>query len=75
MNARRPTVSGKDVVRALKRVGFVVSRIVGSHHVMRHTDGRTTTVPVHSQDALPTGTLANILKNAGLTADQLRALL
>ncbi|HZJ12611.1 MAG TPA: type II toxin-antitoxin system HicA family toxin [Methyloceanibacter sp.] len=29
-----PVVDGKHVIRALSRAGFVVDRIVGSHHVL-----------------------------------------
>jgi predicted RNA binding protein YcfA (HicA-like mRNA interferase family) len=42
-----PTVRGGQVVKALERAGFKVARIAGSHHIMRHPDGRGTTVPVH----------------------------
>ena len=41
-----PTITGAKVVRALERAGFTVVRISGSHHVMRHPDGRTVVVPV-----------------------------
>lgn len=43
-----PSVPGLRVVRALERHGFKVARVNGSHHIMRHSDGRGTTVPVHS---------------------------
>ncbi|MGB0075595.1 MAG: type II toxin-antitoxin system HicA family toxin, partial [Terracidiphilus sp.] len=31
-----------------ERAGFAVTRVSGSHHVMRHADGRTVIVPVHA---------------------------
>jgi predicted RNA binding protein YcfA (HicA-like mRNA interferase family) len=31
---RLPAVSGRQVLKALTRVGFIVDRIVGSHHVL-----------------------------------------
>jgi predicted RNA binding protein YcfA (HicA-like mRNA interferase family) len=43
-----PAVPGAKVVRGLERAGFMVARISGSHHVMRHPDGRTVVVPVHA---------------------------
>jgi predicted RNA binding protein YcfA (HicA-like mRNA interferase family) len=43
-----PSVRGERLVRALERAGFKVARVAGSHHVMRHPDGRGTTVPVHA---------------------------
>lgn len=35
-----PAVRGSRVVGALEKAGFVVGRINGSHHIMRHPDGR-----------------------------------
>jgi len=40
-----PAVRGSQVVGALEKAGFIVGRINGSHHIMRHPDGRRTTVP------------------------------
>lgn len=56
-----PAVPGHRVVRALERAGFSVARITGSHYVMRHPDGRGTTVPVHQGRDVAKGTLRNIL--------------
>lgn len=78
MNAQRlPSVTGREVVRALEKAGFYVSRIKGSHHRMRHrTDPRRmTTVPVHAGRTLPRGTLGDIVDQAGLTIDELVDLL
>jgi predicted RNA binding protein YcfA (HicA-like mRNA interferase family) len=41
---RLPVATGKDVVRALRSAGFVVDRIVGSHHVMTFPTDPTRTV-------------------------------
>jgi predicted RNA binding protein YcfA (HicA-like mRNA interferase family) len=70
-----PTVPGAKVVKALERAGFTVARVNGSHHVMRHSDGRTVVVPVHAGQDMPKGTLRNILSIVGMTADELRKLL
>jgi predicted RNA binding protein YcfA (HicA-like mRNA interferase family) len=72
-----PTVSGRQVVRALTRAGFVVDRIVGSHHVLVHpTDPtRTVTVPVHGSRDLKAGTLRAIIRQAALTVDEFKELL
>jgi predicted RNA binding protein YcfA (HicA-like mRNA interferase family) len=67
-----PVVPGDRVVRALERAGFHVTTIVGSHHVMRHEDGRRTSVPVHATKAVKVGTLSAILRDVGWTADDLR---
>ncbi len=66
-----PSVPGGRVVKALERHGFVVARIAGSHHVMRHPDGRGTTVPVHKGRDMAKGTLRGILRDVGLTLEEL----
>ena len=75
MGSKLPAVTGKDVVRALKRAEFEAVRVKGSHHFMRHEDGRTTVVPVHAGEALGPGLLSKIMRDAELTRDELRALL
>ena len=62
-----PRVSGADIVRALKRLGFVVVRQRGSHIVMRR-GASGCVVPNHREVKL--GTLAGILKQAGVGADE-----
>jgi predicted RNA binding protein YcfA (HicA-like mRNA interferase family) len=39
-----PVLPGLRVVRALEKASFAVVRIRGSHHVLRHPDGRGTSV-------------------------------
>ena len=59
-----PHVSGSEIVRALERLGFRVTRQRGSHIVMRR--GATgCVVPNHRE--VKTGTLAGVLKQAGVT--------
>ena len=70
-----PSVRGERVVRALEKAGFKVARIAGSHHIMRHPDGRGTTVPVHHGRDVAMGTLRGILSDSGLTVEELQRLL
>jgi len=70
-----PAVPGAKVVRALERAGFTVARVSGSHHVMRHSDGRTVVVPVHVGRDIARGTLRNILAIIGMDAEELKKLL
>lgn len=70
-----PVVPGAKVVKALKSAGFTVTRIKGSHHFMRHPDGRAVSVPVHSGGDVPKGTMRDILSTVGMTPDEFRALL
>jgi predicted RNA binding protein YcfA (HicA-like mRNA interferase family) len=70
-----PSVSGERVVRSLERAEFKVARVRGSHHIMRHPDGRGTTVPVHQGRDVAKGTLRGILSDVGMTIEELQRLL
>ena len=70
-----PAVPGGRLVGALQAAGFELTRVSGSHHRLKHPDGRATTVPVHGNKDVPKGTLRAILRDCGLTAAQLRDLL
>jgi predicted RNA binding protein YcfA (HicA-like mRNA interferase family) len=58
-----PALSGKDLIKFLKKQGFVAIRTKGSHHFLQHSDGRSTTVPTHSNETIGTGLLLKILKD------------
>jgi predicted RNA binding protein YcfA (HicA-like mRNA interferase family) len=73
--SRLPALTGKALIKALARAGFTLSRIHGSHHFLRHPDGRTTTVPVHGRETLGPGLLAKILRDTELTREALLELL
>ncbi len=76
MTQRLPAVSGRELIAALGKRGWYVKRIRGSHHVLRHPDRPDAIpVPVHGNRPLKRGTLANILRTAGIDRTQLRRLL
>jgi predicted RNA binding protein YcfA (HicA-like mRNA interferase family) len=60
---------------ALGHAGFSIIRTRGSHHFLRHPDGRTTVVPVHAGDTIGPGLLGKILRDCGLTRDEFASLL
>jgi predicted RNA binding protein YcfA (HicA-like mRNA interferase family) len=72
---RLPSVTGTQLIKALRAAGFEVTRQSGSHHRLKHEDGRATTVPVHAGRDVPKGTLRSVLDDAGLSAEQFRRLL
>jgi len=72
---RLPSPSGKQLMTALGKAGFEVIRIRGSHHFLRHADGRTTVVPVHAGETIGPGLLGKILRDCDLTRERLRELL
>jgi predicted RNA binding protein YcfA (HicA-like mRNA interferase family) len=67
-----PRITGAELIAALKRAGFVVVRQRGSHVSLRKDEYRTV-VPMH--DELAIGTLSDILKQTGISRDDLHRLL
>jgi predicted RNA binding protein YcfA (HicA-like mRNA interferase family) len=63
----------RKVTRAIESLGFAYVRTKGSHAVYRHTDGRAVVIPQHS--TIKRGTLASILRQAGVKPDEFRDLL
>ena len=75
MTPRLPRPSGGELLAALGRAGFEVVRVKGSHHFLRHLDGRTTVVPVHSGETIGPGLLNKILHDTDLSRDDIVSLL
>lgn len=74
MSDRLPVVSGEHLIAALTKVGWQAVRQRGSHVRLKHADHPlAVVVPLHRE--LKRGTLAGILRDAGLDGDGLRALL
>lgn len=71
MSGLKP-ISGKEVIKKLKKVGFFESHQRGSHVYLKSEDKtKIVTVPVHGSKDIPIGTLYNIvIRQAGLTAEQ-----
>jgi predicted RNA binding protein YcfA (HicA-like mRNA interferase family) len=62
-------LSGKEVVKALERVGFYTRRRKGSHIVLRR-DNPFAQVVVPDHKSVDTGTLATILDGANLSVEE-----
>ncbi|MEX2160039.1 MAG: type II toxin-antitoxin system HicA family toxin [Dehalococcoidia bacterium] len=70
---RLPRTTAAQLVRALERSGFIRVRVSGSHWIFRHPESkRRVTVPYHRSRTISTGTLANVLREAGLTSEELK---
>lgn len=72
---RLPRLRGKEVIAALRLAGFNLVRIKGSHHFLRHADGRCTVVPVHAGEIIGPGLLNKILKDVEIDVEQFIELL
>lgn len=68
-----PICSSREIVRAMERAGFVWARTKGSHatYTRRDADARTrvAVIPISKRE-VPTGTLANVLRQAGMSVDE-----
>jgi predicted RNA binding protein YcfA (HicA-like mRNA interferase family) len=73
LSEKLPVLSGKELVRALSKIGFVPVRQKGSHVFMRHPDGRRSVVPLHKE--INKSTLMDILSQSKLKKEELLKLL
>lgn len=68
-------VNARTLIRALLDDGFSETRIEGSHHRFKHSDGRAVTVAYSRQnDTFTIGTLRQMIHDARWTEDDLRRL-
>ena len=62
MSDKLPVITGKELIKFFESIGFVIVRVKGSHHRMKHSDGRVTTIPVHRNESIPKGLLRKIIR-------------
>ncbi len=72
MSKRYPKLTGKALIKKLKKLGFAVVRTKGSHNFLRHDDGRVTVVPVHGSETIGPGLLNKICRDIGIDMEDLR---
>ena len=76
MSRHLPAISGRELIRALRRVGFVVLRQKGSHVSLEKRSAVgywRTVVPLHRE--IRPGTLSDVLNQSGLSKEDLMELL
>ena len=74
---RLPRITGKELVRKLKKADFVCKRIEGIHHILQKAfpdETVTIPVPVHAGKIIKLGLLNHILRKARLSIDQFNRL-
>ncbi len=62
-------IKPKKLIKILISIGFVERDAQGSHVFFKHTDGRTTVVPIHNRE-LSKGLLRKILSDVQLTVEE-----
>lgn len=60
--AHLPQIKPKRLIKLIEKNGFVIVRQSGSHVILKHTDGRLTSVPYHSKP-IGKGLLRKIIKD------------
>lgn len=76
MAHRLPRATAEEVLRALRRDGWFVSRHSGAHVILHHPTKRgRVTVPAHRGKTLKLATVASIIEQAALTVAEFRELL
>jgi len=66
------SISGKRLCKVLEKHGWELKRVRGSHHIYAQSGNPAIlTVPVHGNRELRLGTLRRLLKEAGLTEEDL----
>lgn len=73
--AKAPRLTGKELIKILKSWGFNVVRIKGSHHILKNSQGKTTVIPVHTNEIIGPGLLAKILADCEIRKEDLIKLL
>lgn len=71
MSRRLPSLTSKEVLRALQRTGFLVHHTSGSHYILKHPDRPIlrVTVAFHNRD-LKRRTLESIVEQSGLSVEE-----
>ena len=76
MNPRTPRVRAKEVIRALRKLGFELRSQKGSHQKWVHPEsGRRVIVSMHAGDIIHPKTLATIIEGTGLSVQEFNKLL
>ena len=71
-----PVLSGREVIKILKKVGFEEKRQKGSHIILiKKTEQGKKAVVVPNHNEVDKGTLLEIIRQAGLTREEFLKLL
>ncbi len=70
-----PVVSGRESVKAFRKLGYEMDDQHGSHIILRHArpPHRRLSIPDHKE--LAKGTLRALIREAGITVDEFAGLL
>lgn len=75
MSERLPRVTASNVVKAIERAGFFLSRQSGSHKIYKNKEGKRVTVAYHAGKIIHPKVLKSILRDADMTVNRFKELL
>ena len=75
MSEKLPRITATDIIKALEKAGFFLTRQSGSHKIYKNKQGKRVTVPYHSGAVLHPKVLKNILKDADLSIEEVKQLI
>ncbi|OGH42444.1 MAG: hypothetical protein A3H79_04340 [Candidatus Levybacteria bacterium RIFCSPLOWO2_02_FULL_36_8b] len=67
-------IRGRKLIAILQKIGFQNIHQKGSHVRMAHSDGRKTTIPLHSGEKVGIGLLRKILRDVNITRNEFEKL-
>ena len=70
-----PRLTAREICSVLEKLDFTIVRQSGSHIIYKNAEGKRATVPFHAAKILHPKILKSILRDAGLTAEDLARLL
>ena len=71
MSTKLPVINAKALIKVSEKKGFIFSRQSGSHAIYSNSNGVKVTVPIHGKKNLGKGLLKQIMKDAGLSNEDI----
>jgi len=65
-----PIIKSTEIIRVLKKLGFLKYHQVGSHAQFKHFDGRRVTIPIHKGKDIGKKTLKGIIDDLDLSVEE-----
>lgn len=72
--SKLPLLSGKELCKILKKIGYHIDHQTGSHIILRNENPPYRRLTVTDHKEIAKGTLKSILRHAGLTTDEFNKL-
>lgn len=70
-----PVVKPKEIIKALKKKGFEIDHISGSHYIMYNADKTLRATIAYHNKPIKRKTVMSILKSANISVEELKQLL